>query len=81
MFEGTSLVDRLVENSPKKFSNREKATELLQGVFKEGLIKGIGRSRLFEDDDQLFYWTGDLQPPNNMAATANARTRVIASSL
>ena len=76
MFEGSRLVDKLVEKSPGKFSTRDKATELLQVVLKEGIIKSISRSRLFEDGDQLFYWTANLQPPDDMAAMANARTRV-----
>lgn len=76
MFEGSSLVDRVVEKSPERYSTREQATELLQGVLKEGFIKSIGRSRLFEDGSQLFYWTENSQSPNNMATTVNSRTQV-----
>lgn len=77
MFEVSSLVDELVEKSPTEFSNREKATELLQQVVKGGLIKSIGRSQLPEDSAQLFYWTKSLQPSkDNMTDTANARARV-----
>lgn len=77
VFEGSSLVDKLVQQSPEKFPHRDKATELLQRALKEGIIKSIGRSKLFEDGAQLFYWTENLvQPTNNMAATANARARV-----
>lgn len=76
VFEGSSLVDRVVEKSPERYSTREKATELLQGVLKEGFIKSIGRSRLFEDGSQLFYWTEISQSTNNMATTVNSRTQV-----
>lgn len=75
VFKGSSLVDSVVEKSPQRYSTREKATELLQGVLKEGLIKSIGRSRLFEDGSQLFYWTEISQSPNNMATTVNSRTQ------
>ena len=78
MFEGSSLVDELVEKSPIAFSNRERATEFLQQVVKGGLIKSIGRSQLFEDGAQLFYWTESLQPSkDNMTDIANARARVM----
>ena len=76
VFEGSSLVDKVVEKSPERYSTREKATELLQGVLKEGFIKSIGRSRLFEDGSQLFYWRENTQSPNNMATTVNSRTQV-----
>ena len=76
VFEGSSLVDRVVEKSPERYSTREKATVLLQGVLEEGFIKSIGRSRLFEDGSQLFYWTETSQSLNNMATTVNARTQV-----
>ncbi|KAL9974844.1 hypothetical protein ACROYT_G011940 [Oculina patagonica] len=75
VFEGSSLVDRLVEKSPERYSTREKATEVLQGVLKEGFIKSIGRSRVFEDGAQLFYWTENSPSSNNMATTVNSRTQ------
>ena len=50
--------------------------QLLQSVLKEGIIKGIGRSRLYEDGSQLFYWSETSQTPSNMATTANLRTQV-----
>lgn len=76
VFEGSLLVDKLTEKSPERFPTREQATELLQSVLKEGIIKSIGRSRLYEDGSQLFYWSETSQTPSNMATTANLRTQV-----
>ncbi|KAJ7360456.1 riboflavin kinase [Desmophyllum pertusum] len=73
VFEGSSLVDRVIEKSPDRYSTRDKATELLQGILKEGIIKSIGRSSLFEDGAQLFYWTETSHSPDNMATTARTQ--------
>ena len=77
MFEGSSLVDSLVEKLHHTFPTRESATQFLQGVLDGGFIKSIGRSQCFEDGAQLFYWTEKFQTSReNMADIANGKTRV-----
>ena len=71
------MVDSLISKSHHTFPTRESATDLLQGILDEGLIKSIGRSRSFEDGSQLFYWVENLQTTKkDMADIANSRTRV-----